>query len=121
MAPRAQEGRPLHLLQYDEATQKFELGEEALDALRQIRGPVGVLAVCGRARQGKSFILNQLVGKGLTVFSCFVSLTFLSRLHVPACLPVCLPFIAVCRHVSLAIAVCPRRLSQNPLKVSPTS
>mmetsp|Transcript_35146 Transcript_35146/g.86193 ORF Transcript_35146/g.86193 Transcript_35146/m.86193 type:complete len:464 (-) Transcript_35146:1322-2713(-) len=65
MAPRAaaaQEARPLHLLQYDEATKKFELGEEALSALREIRGPVGVLAVCGRARQGKSFILNQLVG-----------------------------------------------------------
>jgi hypothetical protein len=39
-------------------------GEEALDALREIRGPVGVLAVCGRARQGKSFILNQLAGAG---------------------------------------------------------
>ena len=55
-------GRPLHLLRYDETSKSFELGEEALDALRAIRGPVGVLAVCGRARQGKSFILNQLVG-----------------------------------------------------------
>jgi len=55
--------RPLHLLMFDEATQKFELGEEALACLREIRGPVGVLAVCGRARQGKSFILNQLAGR----------------------------------------------------------
>jgi hypothetical protein len=55
----------LHLLSYDESTQKFELGEDALNALRAIRGPVGVLAVCGRARQGKSFILNQLVGEEL--------------------------------------------------------
>ena len=54
--------RPLHLLSYDESTKKFELGEEALSCLREIRGPVGVLAVCGRARQGKSFILNQLAG-----------------------------------------------------------
>jgi hypothetical protein len=57
------EARPLHLLMYDEATQKFELGKEALACLREIRGPVGVLAVCGRARQGKSFILNQLAGR----------------------------------------------------------
>ena len=55
-------GKPLHLLQYDESSKKFNLGEEALDALRQVRGPVGVLSVCGRARQGKSFILNQLAG-----------------------------------------------------------
>ena len=40
------------------------LGSEALDALRQIRGDVGVLAVCGRARQGKSYILNQLCSAG---------------------------------------------------------
>jgi len=57
-------GKPLHLLQYDERTKKFELGSEALDALRQIRGDVGVLAVCGRARQGKSYILNQLCSAG---------------------------------------------------------
>ena len=57
-------GKPLHLLQYDERTKKFELGSEALEALRQIRGDVGVLAVCGRARQGKSYILNQLCSAG---------------------------------------------------------
>ena len=54
--------RPLHLLSYDESTSRFELGAEALAALRAVKGPVGVLSVCGRARQGKSFILNQLAG-----------------------------------------------------------
>ena len=29
----------------------------------QVKGPVGVVAVSGRARQGKSFILNQLLGQ----------------------------------------------------------
>ena len=53
-------GRALHLLSYDDAAKKFTLGEDALACLRGVRGPVGVLAVCGRARQGKSFILNQL-------------------------------------------------------------
>ena len=64
-APPAQ-GKPLHLLRFDEGSKKFTLGEEALDCLRAVTGPVGVLAVCGRARQGKSFILNQLAGAAAT-------------------------------------------------------
>ena len=53
---------PLRLLSQD-ADGKFILGEEALSALSSVKGPVGVVAVCGRARQGKSFILNQLLGR----------------------------------------------------------
>jgi Guanylate-binding protein, N-terminal domain len=53
----------LELIRYNTHTTKFELGEEALQSLRRIRGPVGVIAVSGRARQGKSFILNQLLGR----------------------------------------------------------
>lgn len=56
-------GAPLELIRYNASTRKFELGEEALASLRRIRGPVGVIAVSGRARQGKSFILNQLLGR----------------------------------------------------------
>lgn len=56
-------GAPLELIRYNQSTTKFELGEEALAVLRKVRGPVGVIAVCGRARQGKSFILNQLLGR----------------------------------------------------------
>ena len=41
----------------------FAQGEAALAQLRSLKGPVAVVAVCGRARQGKSFILNQLLGK----------------------------------------------------------
>jgi hypothetical protein len=37
--------------------------EDAARLLRTIRTPVGVVAVCGRARTGKSFILNQLLGR----------------------------------------------------------
>jgi hypothetical protein len=40
------------------------VGEEAAEVLRTLRGPLGVVAVCGRARQGKSFILNQLATHG---------------------------------------------------------
>lgn len=53
----------LELIRYNSDTGKFELGEQALSVLRNTRGPVGVVSVAGRARQGKSFILNQLLGR----------------------------------------------------------
>lgn len=64
-------GRPLPLVSFDSHTSKFLVGQEALDVLRGVHSPLGVVAVCGRARQGKSYILNQLVsaggGKGFTI------------------------------------------------------
>lgn len=44
-------GVPLPLISYNQDTGKFELGADALRVLKQTRGPVGVVAVCGRARQ----------------------------------------------------------------------
>ena len=58
-----QPGVPLELVRYDTDTGKFHAGEEALKTLRATSQPIGVVAVCGRARQGKSFILNQLLGQ----------------------------------------------------------
>jgi hypothetical protein len=64
-------GVPLELVKYDVPTGKFIVGDKALDVLRKVKGPLGVVAVCGRARQGKSYILNQLLqqtsGHGFTV------------------------------------------------------
>lgn len=57
----AMSGVPLELVKYDTATGKFLVGTEALAVLRKVKAPLGVVAVCGRARQGKSFILNQLL------------------------------------------------------------
>ncbi|GLC35099.1 hypothetical protein PLESTM_000279400 [Pleodorina starrii] len=54
-------GTPLELIKYNTTNGKFELGTAALDTLRKVKGPVAVVAVSGRARQGKSFILNQLL------------------------------------------------------------
>lgn len=45
------QGVPLELIKYDQQSGRFELGREALAVLKQTRGPVGVVAVCGRARQ----------------------------------------------------------------------
>lgn len=54
-------GRPIKFIYYDESG-KFKVHPDAVDALMQIKGPIGVVSVCGRARQGKSFLLNQLLG-----------------------------------------------------------
>lgn len=50
-AAAAGPGTPLHLIQYNAETKQFELGQEALAVLRGVTGPVGVVSVCGRARQ----------------------------------------------------------------------
>lgn len=51
--------RPLRLVYTDEKG-KFRMDPEAVAALQLVKGPVGAVSVCGRARQGKSFILNQV-------------------------------------------------------------
>ncbi|KAJ8458516.1 hypothetical protein OPV22_031442 [Ensete ventricosum] len=55
-------GRPIRLVYCDEKG-KFWMDPEAIAALQLVKGPIGVISVCGRARQGKSFILNQLLGR----------------------------------------------------------
>lgn len=45
---------------YQDDNGKFKIDPEAIDALRKLKGPVGVVSVYSRARQGKSFILNQV-------------------------------------------------------------
>ncbi|XP_058100589.1 uncharacterized protein LOC131245269 [Magnolia sinica] len=54
--------RPLHFVYCDE-NGKFCMDPEAIAELQLIKGPIGVVSVCGRARQGKSFLLNQLLGR----------------------------------------------------------
>ena len=68
-SPSAGAAVPLQLVRVSADGQRFELGEEALRVLRSLRGPVAVAAVAGRARQGKSSLLNGLLrtatgGKG---------------------------------------------------------
>lgn len=36
---------------------------EAVAVLQLVKEPIGVVSVCGRARQGKSYILNQILGR----------------------------------------------------------
>ncbi|TXG47472.1 hypothetical protein EZV62_026766 [Acer yangbiense] len=57
-APITGPARPIRLVYCDEKG-KFRMDPEAVAALQLIKEPIGVVSVCGRARQGKSFILNQ--------------------------------------------------------------
>ncbi|KAK9074391.1 hypothetical protein SSX86_006989 [Deinandra increscens subsp. villosa] len=54
--------RPIRLVYCDDKG-KFHMDPEAVAVLQLVKEPVGVVTVCGRARQGKSFILNQLLGR----------------------------------------------------------
>ncbi|KAJ4901504.1 Guanylate-binding family protein [Raphanus sativus] len=54
--------RPIRLVYCDEKG-KFRMDPEAVATLLLVKEPIGVVSVCGRARQGKSFILNQLLGR----------------------------------------------------------
>ena len=102
----ASPGAPLELVRYSTATGKFEVPNEALEVLRSINGPVGVVSVCGRARQvsqdGASKIESSRQAPLETVISCLnafqvISGTFFilivhTRLSAPAqLLPLCLP------------------------------
>lgn len=51
--------RPIRLVYCDEKG-KFRMDPEAVAMLQLVKEPVGVVSVCGRARQGKSFVLNQV-------------------------------------------------------------
>ncbi|KIY98006.1 Guanylate-binding protein 6 [Monoraphidium neglectum] len=63
MSVPAVDAGPIQLIRFNEITGDMEVCEDAARLLRTIRTPVGVVAVCGRARTGKSFILNQLLGR----------------------------------------------------------
>ncbi|OMO65258.1 hypothetical protein COLO4_31408 [Corchorus olitorius] len=62
VSPVTGPARPIRLVYCDEKG-KFRMDPEAVAALQLVKGPIGVVSVCGRARQGKSFILNQLLGR----------------------------------------------------------
>lgn len=49
-------GKPLLLIGFNEATRAWEANPEAMALLQRVPGPLATLAVCGRARQGKSFL-----------------------------------------------------------------
>jgi len=47
-------------IKYDAETQGFQVAEEAIEFLSEIKGSVGVISLCGKYRTGKSYLLNKL-------------------------------------------------------------
>ncbi|GJR52000.1 guanylate-binding family protein [Tanacetum coccineum] len=58
-SPSGGPAKAIRLVYCDEKG-KFQMDPEAVSVLQLVKGPVGIVSVCGRARQGKSFILNQV-------------------------------------------------------------
>ena len=56
--------RSCELKKVDNSQQRLKLGprDETLNLLKSIDKPVSVLAICGPARSGKSFILSRILG-----------------------------------------------------------
>ena len=50
----------INLVHYDPATKQYLVSEEARDFLRGIKEKVAVIAVAGKYRTGKSYLLNKL-------------------------------------------------------------
>lgn len=51
------------LISFDDTTKRFNVQPEAVGILKKLNGPVAIISVCGRARMGKSTLLNQLLQK----------------------------------------------------------
>jgi hypothetical protein len=60
-----------------DANGKYALQDEAVEFLRSLQGPIGVISVAGLYRTGKSYLLNRMLlnrsngfGVGSTINAC---------------------------------------------------
>ena len=49
-----------YLIKYDVENQEFRVHHDAVDFLSKLEGKIGIIAVCGKYRTGKSYLLNKL-------------------------------------------------------------
>lgn len=75
--PEPFQEQPIPLIIYDQDSRKFEICDAALDFLKRLDGPIGVISVAGMYRTGKSYLLNRILlnrkrgfGVGPTVNPC---------------------------------------------------
>ncbi|XP_038709808.1 guanylate-binding protein 1-like isoform X4 [Tripterygium wilfordii] len=54
---------PLRLVYCEDESGEVKVNPEAVDLLKQFKGPIALLSVSGADRQGKSYVLNQLLGR----------------------------------------------------------
>ena len=55
--------RPLPLITFDNKKGVWHLGSEAKNMLSKLESPIGIIAVAGLYRTGKSYILNRLLDR----------------------------------------------------------
>ena len=51
----------MQLIKVSSDLKTFEINKDALDIIKSIEGEIGIVAVSGAQRTGKSFILNLLL------------------------------------------------------------
>ena len=54
---------PMQLIAISQDLKTFTINQQALEIIRNIEGDIGIVAVAGAQRTGKSFILNLLIDK----------------------------------------------------------
>ncbi|KAF5731371.1 interferon-induced guanylate-binding protein 2 [Tripterygium wilfordii] len=70
--------RPMRLVYCDDESGEVKVNPEAVDAIKQVKGPIALLSVSGVDRQGKSSVLNQMGSvdeAALDYLSCLTKMT----------------------------------------------
>ena len=55
------DGKALSMVNYDPSLGQFVINPEALEVIRQLQNPIGVISVAGMYRTGKSYLLNRML------------------------------------------------------------
>ena len=68
------DGKALSMVNYDPSLGQFVINPEALEVIRQLQNPIGVISVAGMYRTGKSYLLNRMLlnrsGSPRQTFKC---------------------------------------------------
>ena len=54
-------GKAISMVNYDPSLGQFVINQEALEIIRQLQNPLGVISVAGMYRTGKSYLLNRML------------------------------------------------------------
>ena len=55
------DGKAISMVNYDPSLGQFVINQEALEIIRQLQNPLGVISVAGMYRTGKSYLLNRML------------------------------------------------------------
>ena len=55
------DGKAISMVNYDPSLGQFVINPEALEIIRDLQNPLGVISVAGMYRTGKSYLLNRML------------------------------------------------------------